>query len=131
MPNVLRVSNGVTVNPKSPLRPPPLLINQPHDPLLLPQAGGVEEHLAGPAVDVAGFDLFAHHAHALALLVLLHGERPVEGLAHGVGVVGVDDQGLGELARGAGEGGEDEDALLVVAGGDEFLGDEVHPVMQG
>jgi hypothetical protein len=46
------------------------------------------------------------------------------------GVVGVDDQRLGELARGAGELAEHEHALLVVAGGDELLGDEVHAVVQ-
>ena len=47
-----------------------------------------------------------------------------------VGVVGIDDERLRQLARGAGELGEHEHAALVVARGDELLGDEVHAVVQ-
>ena len=48
-----------------------------------------------------------------------------------VEVVGIDDERLGQLARRAGEPAENEDAALVFARGDELLGDEIHPVLQG
>ena len=47
-----------------------------------------------------------------------------------MGVVGIDDQRLCQFARGAGETRQEEHALLVVARGDEFLGDEIHAVVQ-
>jgi hypothetical protein len=47
-----------------------------------------------------------------------------------VDVVGIDDEGLGKLARGAGELREHEHAAIVVARGDEFLRDEVHAVVE-
>ena len=47
-----------------------------------------------------------------------------------VGVVRIDDQRLGQFARGAGELRQDQHALLVVARGDELLGDQVHAVVQ-
>ena len=50
--------------------------------------------------------------------------------AHLVGIVGIDDQRFGQLPRGAGELRQDEHAVIVVARGDEFLGDQVHAVMQ-
>ena len=45
-------------------------------------------------------------------------------------VVGIDDQGLGELPGRTGEMGQHQDTFFVVTGGDEFLGDEIHSVMQ-
>jgi hypothetical protein len=47
-----------------------------------------------------------------------------------VDVVGVDDQGLGQLARGTGELRQDQHAALVFARGDELLGHQVHAVVQ-
>ena len=45
-------------------------------------------------------------------------------------VVRIDDQRLGHFAGGPGEAAEDQHAALIVAGGDEFLADEVHSVVQ-
>jgi hypothetical protein len=45
-------------------------------------------------------------------------------------IVRTDDQGFRQFARGAGELGQDQHAALIVAGGDKFLGDQVHAVMQ-
>ena len=45
-------------------------------------------------------------------------------------IVRVDDQRLGQLARGAGELAQHEHAALVVARGDELLRDQVHAVVQ-
>ena len=47
-----------------------------------------------------------------------------------LGVVGIDDQRLGQLARRAGELRQHQHALLVVARGDELLRDQVHAVVQ-
>jgi hypothetical protein len=45
-------------------------------------------------------------------------------------IVGVHDERLGEIPRGAGELAEHEDTLLVVTRGHELLGHEVHPVVE-
>ena len=47
-----------------------------------------------------------------------------------VEVVRIDDERLGQLARRAGERAEHQHAALVVARGDELLGDQVHAVVQ-
>ena len=91
---------------------------------------GVEQHAAGPAVDVEFADDVAHQPHALALLVDRHGERDAERRRAFVGVVRIDDQRLRQFARGAGELRQDKHAAFVVVRGDEFLGDEVHAVVQ-
>ena len=51
-------------------------------------------------------------------------------VGEGVGGVGIDEQRLGHLARGAGERREDQHALAIVARRDELLRDEVHAVVQ-
>jgi hypothetical protein len=85
---------------------------------------------AGPAVDVELRHLGAQRAHASALLLGRHVEGA--GQRHGglLDVVGVHEQGLLEVARGAGEAAEHEHAAQVVARGHEFLGHEVHAVVQ-
>ena len=85
---------------------------------------------ASPSVDVELGHEPAHRRHALALLGGLHAEPGDERGARLPHVVGVHDERLGELARGAGELAEHEHALFVVAGGDELLGDEVHAVVE-
>jgi hypothetical protein len=47
-----------------------------------------------------------------------------------VDVVRVDEEGLRQLDRGAGELAEHERAALVEPAGDVLLGDQVHPVAQ-
>ncbi len=58
----------------------------------------------------------------------------VEGLVHGIGqlldVVGIDEQSVGKFVGSAGKRTEDQDPLFIVASGDEFLGHEIHAVMQ-
>ena len=45
-------------------------------------------------------------------------------------VVRIDDQGLRELLRGAGQLAQNQHAVVIVARGDEFLRDQIHPVVQ-
>ena len=57
-------------------------------------------------------------------------KRRVERVGEGIGGIRIHEQRFGHLARGAGERGEDEHALSIVARGDEFLGHEIHAVVQ-
>src|SRR5262249_645463 len=58
-----------------------------------------------------------------------HGQASVQRVRKAVEIEGVDDQRGLELARGAREAGEDENAgIFRVLRGDVFLGDEVHAV---
>src|SRR3546814_4643607 len=71
--------------------------------------------------DVCSFDLFS----------LRHPDRLHDGVADLVLAVGIDEQGVLQLKRGAREARQDEDARIVgILGGDIFLGDEVHAVAQ-
>ena len=94
------------------------------------QACGIDEHAAGPAVHVRFRDLRAHGTHAASLLVFAHGERPSHGGAGFFQVVGIDDQRLRQLAGSSGEAAQQQNAQLVLAGCHEFLGDQVHAVVQ-
>ena len=51
-------------------------------------------------------------------------------LGEAVGVVGIDDQRVLELLRRARQRAQHQHAVLVVARRDEFLRDQVHPVVQ-
>ena len=64
------------------------------------------------------------------MLVRRHRQRDVERGGALVGIVRVDDQRFGQLARRAGEARQDQHALLVVACGNEFLRHQIHPVVQ-
>ena len=48
-----------------------------------------------------------------------------------IGIVRVDDDGIGQLVDGAGELAEHQHAGLVGARRDELLGHQVHPVAEG
>ena len=90
-----------------------------------------EQHPPGPAIDVE----LAHGACAGSPCARAARPRGMVSAcwmasAHLLDVVGVDDQRLGQLARRAGEAAQDQHALLVVARGDELLGDQVHAVVQ-
>src|SRR5438477_459795 len=91
---------------------------------------GVEEHAPGPAVHVEFLDEAAHAAHPVALLRGRHRERRFQGTRALIDVVGIDDQGFRKLSRRPRELAENEHPALVVARGDELLGDEVHAVVQ-
>src|SRR5260221_2756989 len=91
---------------------------------------GVEQHPPGPAVHIEVLNQASHAAHPLALLGRRHHQSRPERRRTLIDVVRVDDQGLRKLARGAGELAEDEHAALIVARSDEFLGHQVHPVVQ-
>src|SRR5439155_808831 len=76
----------------------------------------VEQELR-PAVDVVLADLPPHMAQPVAALLERELDRAVDGRGHVLHVVGVDQQRVGQLVRGAGEPAQDEDAVVVVAGG--------------
>ena len=100
------------------------------EPLPPPQARRVHQHPPRPAVDVELGQQGAHRPHPVALLLLRHEERRLEGRAGLLQVVRVDAEGLGQLAGGAREVAEDQHALLVVPCRDELLRHQVHAVVQ-
>src|SRR5712691_828525 len=84
-----------------------------------------------PPIDVVLANGLAHPHHSRSPLLRGHGHRRSYGIGHAVDVVRVDEQGIAELGGGAGELAQDQGSVIVVADGDELLGHEVHPVMQG
>src|ERR1051325_6752404 len=95
-----------------------------------PHPGRIEQHAARPAVDIELPNQAAHHTHPGTLLSRGHREGEMQGRGALIVVIGIDADGLGELAGRAGEVTQDEDPALVVSRRHEFLGHEIHPVMQ-
>src|SRR5262245_45474479 len=63
----------------------------------------IDQHAAGPAVDVELLDQASHAAHPIALLLRRHGEGQVQGGRRLLDVVGVHDERLDQFPCGSGE----------------------------
>ena len=89
------------------------------------------DQVRGPAVDVVVLHISAHVAHAIDGFFDAH----VEGLRDCFGgcqnIVWVDEDGVMQLARRAGELAENQDATLVRASGNKFLGHQIHAIVEG
>ena len=68
--------------------------------------------------------------HAGGLFFFGHIERAVDGPGKLLDIIRVDEKRIEELERGAGKGTENQDAAVVLAGGDKLLGDKIHAVVQ-
>ena len=75
-------------------------------------------------------DPLAQRAHPAALIVGRHQQRGVQRVGERIDRERIDVDRVFELARGAGEFRQHQHAVLVAARGDEFLGDQVHAVVQ-
>jgi hypothetical protein len=67
-------------------------------PPLTPKSRGIEQHLACPTVHVVHPHNITHQAHARSLFVRGHKERAFESHAKRMSVIGVHQQGFGQLA---------------------------------
>src|SRR5262245_18544235 len=83
-----------------------------------------------PPVNVVLAYLAAHAVHAVTPLFGGHGDGTMNRGGHVLDVVGVHQQRIAKVVRGAGESAQDQDAVVIVARGDEFLGDEIHAVVE-
>src|SRR5207253_796912 len=101
-----------------------------HHPLPLSHTGCIREHASCPAVDVELLDKSTHAPHPSTLLYLGHGQSDVERGGKLIDVVRVDHERLSQFTGSSRELTEDQDALLVIAGADEFFGDQIHPVVE-
>ena len=54
----------------------------------------------------------------------------MDGIGKLLDVVRIDEQSVGQFVGGAGERAEDQDAAFIVARSDEFLGHQIHAVVQ-
>src|SRR5688572_28528583 len=72
----------------------------------------------------------AHASHATPPLGGIHLEGDPDCLRHALHVVGIHDEVVAHVARGAGEAAQHEHAIVVVPGGHELLGDEVHALVE-
>ena len=78
--------------------------------------------MRGPAIHIVLADAAAQALHAGGLLLFRHLQAAMDGIGELLDVVRIDEQRVGELVSGAGKRAEDENATLVFARGDEFLG---------
>ena len=83
-----------------------------------------------PAEHVSSGDHTAKCAHPRAPLLARHVDGADERGRKSVHVVRIDDEGVLQLLRRTRQLAQHQHAVLVVARGDEFLGDQVHPVVQ-
>src|SRR5947207_11732203 len=100
------------------------------DALALAQPRGIEQHRSRPAVDVEFLHQSSHAAHAHPLLIRGHRQGTEKGMRTLLAVIRIDEQRVVQLPGRAGELRKHEHSLLVIAGGDELLGDQVHAVVE-
>ena len=74
---------------------------------------------------------FAHAGHTEPLVFFGHFERLMNGVGKLLDIVRIDEERVGKFIGGAGKGAEDKSAAFIVTRSDEFLGYQVHAVMQG
>ncbi|CRK33032.1 hypothetical protein BN1708_005977 [Verticillium longisporum] len=99
---------------------------------LVARVGGEAGHFVDEGLAPPGRGVLEDVALELLVvgLALLggHGDGVVEGVGELLGVPGVDDEGAGEGLGGAGELGEDHDAVTLALRGNVLVRDEVHAV---
>jgi hypothetical protein len=87
--------------------------------------------VVAPGGDVLAGDVVDQALEAPLALVEVHVQRPGQGVGNLFGAVGIDDQRLLHLPRGAGEARQDQHArILRRLRGDVLLGHQVHAVAQ-
>jgi hypothetical protein len=95
-----------------------------------PQVGSVREELHDPSIRVEFRDDCAHGTHAPRLLLPRHGQCFCKGLGTCVDGIGIHEHRITEFPGGTGEPTEHQDTGVVISCGDEFLRDQVHPIVQ-
>src|SRR5260370_38583708 len=90
----------------------------------------IGEKVGGPTVDVVFVNGFAQVEHAGGLLLGAHIERLVNGIGKLLDVIGIDEQSVCKFVSVAGKRTEAQDDLFIVASGDDYLGHQIHTVMQ-
>jgi len=103
---------------------------RPDPPAHHAQAGRVHQHLSCPPVGVELRDDGPQAPHANPLLLPGHRQRLSKHPGAGIDRVRVDDQRLSQLARGSSKLAEDQHPALILASAHEFLGHQVHPVVE-
>ena len=90
------------------------------------------DECVAPGGDVVALDALVQSAPAADSLLEVHGQGALQRLGDFLGAVRIDDQGLAHLVGRAGELRQHQHAGIVgILGGDELLGDQVHPVAHG
>jgi len=89
------------------------------------------DQVARPTVDVVFAHGRSHPFHAGLLFGGVHLEGEPDGLGQLFGVIGIHDQRIPQLAGSPREPAQDQDPTLVVPRRHEFLGHQVHPVVEG
>jgi len=90
----------------------------------------LSDQVAGPLVNVVLPDQLAHAVHAHLAFDRIHLQGGPNGIRSLINVVGIDEQGVAQLARRSCELAEDERAPFIAPGRNIFLGDEIHAVVQ-
>lgn len=88
------------------------------------------ENVRGPSEDVASGNGSPQRAHPRPAFLRPHVDGAGEGVGKSVHVVRIDDERVVQLLRGARHLAEHQHAVLVLSCRDEFLGDEIHAVVQ-
>src|SRR6266852_3153665 len=90
----------------------------------------IGKQTGGPPVDIVFADEVAHVLHTSCLLVARHGQSALYGAGKLLDVIRIYEQRIGELESRARERAEDQHTLTIFARGDEFLGHQIHAVVQ-
>ena len=130
----LRLRLGGVLSLQEPPRPTryanPIWHRKLDDTLAFTDARRVEEHLASPAVYVVMAHNSPHGAHALAFFGLGHHGGAINAFSELLYIIGVDDQGLGQLPRRAGEARQDQNTKPIVVSCNKLFGNEIYAIVK-
>src|SRR5579859_612400 len=90
----------------------------------------VGNEVGGPAVDIVFQNNLAHAGHGLSLLFFAHFQGLVDEAGQLVHVVGIDEQSVAKLLGSARETAQEQNAAIILAGGDKFLRYKIHAVVE-
>jgi hypothetical protein len=82
-------------------------------------------------VNVSVSNRGTHPAHSFLNFRPWHGQPKMDGVGDLIRIIGIHDQRVPQITRGTSEPGQDENTLLITATHHEFLGHQVHAVMEG
>jgi hypothetical protein len=97
---------------------------------MMPEACRIRQHPARPSIGIAFSEERPHRVHPLRLFLFWHRQCRCKCPGGIADQPRIHDQRMGQLARSTGAFAQNQDATFVVARAHEFLGHQVHAVVE-
>src|SRR3974390_2009425 len=95
-----------------------------------PHVAKLPDQVSGPAINVLFPYQLPHALHTLFSLFRIHNQRDANGLGRLVNVVGVHQQGIAQLTRGAGKAAQYQYSVFVATRCEKLFGNQIHAIVE-